>query len=171
MRSCPRCRREFASLQRTLDALGTLEPDRPVDLAESIIEALRAEKPREVAISRQASDAVGSSVLRVVPDSGQPPVGERVLTCWPREALAAIRWCLARPQLRFTLPITLIAGVVLSMVNMGGMLLHGRIDLVVCAICTVDFLVPFLALNIGLLMLLRLAGRERVGPPRPSVRN
>jgi hypothetical protein len=51
-------------------------------------------------------------------------------------------------------PIALVTGVVLSLVNMGGMLVHGRIDLGVCVSCALDFLVPFLALNLGLLMLL-----------------
>jgi hypothetical protein len=65
-----------------------------------------------------------------------------------------VRWCLRPPQLRLTLPIALLTGVVLSLVNMGGMLMHGKIDLGVCMSCALDFLVPFLALNLGLLMLL-----------------
>jgi uncharacterized membrane protein len=61
-----------------------------------------------------------------------------------------------------TLPIAVIAGVVLSLVNMGGMLMHGKIDLGVCVSCAIDFLVPFLALNLGLLMLLWLPRRRRL---------
>jgi hypothetical protein len=45
---------------------------------------------------------------------------------------------------------------------MGGMLMHGRIDLGVCLSCAVDFLVPFVALNLALLMLLRVRRRTRL---------
>jgi hypothetical protein len=45
---------------------------------------------------------------------------------------------------------------------MGGMLMHGKIDLGVCLSCAADFLVPFVALNLGLLMLLRLPRRRRI---------
>jgi hypothetical protein len=55
-----------------------------------------------------------------------------------------------------------VTGVVLSLVNMGGMLLRGRIDLGVCVSCAMDFLVPFVALNLGLLLLLRIPGRRRL---------
>jgi hypothetical protein len=59
-------------------------------------------------------------------------------------------------------PIAVAAGVVLSVVNMGGTIFDGRIDLGVCLMCAANFLVPFLALNVGLLMLLPLPGRRRV---------
>ena len=67
-----------------------------------------------------------------------------------------------RAQLRLTVPIALVAGVVLSMVNMGGMLMHGRIDLGVCVSCAIDFLVPFLALNLAMLLLLWVPRRRRL---------
>lgn len=159
--NCRRCQRELASLANTLDALGSLEPNSPAGLADSIIAALRAENPPQIA-SRRSSKFTGVPALTVVPGSGQPPAGDRSLIRWPQDARAALRWCLRRPQLRLTLPITVVAGVVLSMVNMGGMLMHGKIDLGVCVSCTIDFLVPFVALNLGLLMLLRLPGRRRL---------
>jgi hypothetical protein len=55
-----------------------------------------------------------------------------------------------------------VTGVVLSFVNMGGMLMHGKIDLGVCLSCAMDFLVPFVALNLGLLLLARVPGRRRL---------
>ncbi len=161
VRNCARCRQLLASLASTVSALGSLGGDSPTGLADSIIEALRAENP-EIAIHKQSREADGMRVLTVVPQSGQPTVGDRILNRWPREARAALRWCLRRTQLHLTLPITLVAGVVLSMVNMGGTLLHGKIDLAVCLICAVDFFVPFLALNLGLLMLLRVPRRTRL---------
>ena len=60
------------------------------------------------------------------------------------------------------MPIALVAGAVLSMVNMGGMLMHGRIDLGVCVSCAIDFLVPFLALNLAMLLLLWVPRRPRL---------
>jgi hypothetical protein len=162
LRGCPRCRRELGSLANTVRALGSFKADAPDGLAESIIEALRAEDPSETGIGRQRPNAAGVPPLTLVPRAGRAPTGEGILNCWPQEARVALRWCLQSPQLRLTVPITLVAGVVLTMVNMGGMLMHGKIDLGVCVSCAIDFLVPFLALNLGLLMLLRLPRRRRL---------
>jgi anti-sigma factor RsiW len=161
LRDCSRCRREFASLANTVRALGSLEPDTPPGLADSIIAALRAEQPETIGSTSRAPNATGLPALTVVRSAGPPPTSSRFLNAWPQEARAAFRWCLQRPQLRLTVPIALIAGVVLTMVNMGGMLMHGTIDLRVCMSCALDFLVPFVALNLGLLMLLRLPRRRR----------
>lgn len=162
VRDCARCRRLLASLASTVRALGSLREDGPTGLADSIIEALRAENP-EIAVDKRSREAAGMRVLTtVVPESSQPTVGERIRNRWPQEARAALRWGLQRAQLRLTLPITLVAGIVLSMVNMGGMLMHGKIDLGVCLSCAVDFFVPFLALNLGLLALLRVPRRTRL---------
>jgi hypothetical protein len=63
---------------------------------------------------------------------------------------AAIRYCLQRSQLRLTVPTGLLVGAALTLVNQGGMLLHGGIDVGMCAICSLDFLLPFVALNVAL---------------------
>jgi anti-sigma factor RsiW len=159
---CPRCRTELASLASTIRALGMLEPERPQGLADSIIAALRAEPQREAAESKPSAAGGGSPALALVPAAAQASAGDHTRKRWPREARSALRWCLRRPQLRLTLPIALIAGVVLSLVNMGGMLMHRRIDLGGCVSCAIDFLVPFLALNLGMLMLLRVPRRGRL---------
>ena len=91
-----------------------------------------------------------------VPEPGQPPGAPGVLHGWRSKVRAAVRYSVQRSQLRLTVPITLVAGAVLIMVNMGGMLMHGRIDVGVCVTCAIDFVVPFLALNLGLLLLLRM---------------
>lgn len=161
LRHCPRCRQALASLETTVGALRSLEAESPDDLADSIIAALRAENPPETTGGRQALDVTGRPALSVVPGSGRSASGARSRGDWPQGARGAVRWCLQRRQLRLTVPIALIAGVVLSMVNMGGMLMHGRIDLGVCMSCTIDFLVPFLALNLALLMLLLPPARSR----------
>ncbi len=45
------------------------------------------------------------------------------------------------------MPIAVAAGVVLSLVTVGGMFMHGRIDLGVCVSCAIDFLVAVSALR------------------------
>ena len=160
---CRRCRRELASLEDTLGGLSSLEQRAPDGLADSIVAALRAEAPHPAASSKKLEAGAGAPALALVTGSTRTSGGGRFRRGWPREARSALRWCLQRPQLVLTLPIALGTGVVLSMVNMGGMLMHGKIDLGVCVSCAIDFLVPFLALNLGLLMLLWVPRRRH--PP------
>jgi anti-sigma factor RsiW len=159
---CARCRRLLVSLQTTLHGLGSLRGQAPAGLADSIIEALRADSP-ELDAYRPSRGATESPILTVVPESGGGSVGDRGLPRFRQRIAIGLRWCFQRRQLRLTLPISVVAGAVLSLVNMGGMLMHGRIDLGVCVSCAMDFLVPFLALNLGLLTLLWVPRRQR--PP------
>jgi hypothetical protein len=154
VRDCGRCRARLGSLTVTVRALGSLETESPPGLADSVIAALRTEPPPEPADRRRPVGTAGLAALSLVPGSSRPTRGDEALERWPPAARAALRWCLRPRQLRLTVPIALVTGVVLSLVNMGGMLVHGRIDLGVCVSCALDFLVPFLALNLGLLMLL-----------------
>jgi anti-sigma factor RsiW len=150
---CARCRELLASLDRTLHELGSLPTQAPAGLADSIIEALRVESPERA--PRPASRAAtGSPLLSVISGTGDARSSDYGLSRWQRGIPGGLRWCLQRRQLRLTVPIALVAGTVLSLINMGGMLMHGRVDLSVCMSCAMDFLVPFLALNLGLLMLL-----------------
>lgn len=160
---CPRCERELASLANYVRALGALAPHSPPGLADSIVAALRAEPPPEGAVSNPSDGAAAAPALTLVPASAHASAADRSRTRWSPEACKALRWCLQTPRLRLTLPIAMVAGVVLSLVNMGGMLMHGRIDLGVCVSCAIDFLVPFIALNLGLVMLLWIPRRWR--PP------
>jgi anti-sigma factor RsiW len=150
---CARCRELLASLKTTLDELGSLTVQAPAGLADSVIEALRAESP-ERAVRPASREAAGPPALTVISGTGGEPRGDHRLSRWRRGIAAGLHWCLQPRQLGLTVPIAVMAGVVLSLVNMGGMLMHGRIDLGVCLSCAVDFLVPFLAVNLGLLMLL-----------------
>jgi anti-sigma factor RsiW len=162
LRDCGRCRATLASLTTTVHALGSLETDRPPGLADSIIAALRTESPPELASTRRPVDTATLPALSLVPGPGRPARGDTALERWPQAARAALRWCLRPRQLRLTLPIALVTGVVLSLVNMGGMLMHGKIDLGVCVSCAIDFLVPFLALNLAMLLLLWVPRRRRL---------
>ena len=161
VRDCARCRATLASLTATVRALGSLETDSPPGLADSIIAALPAESAAEPASGRRPAGAAAPP-LSLVPGLSRPARGDRAMERWPEAARAAGRWCVQRAQLRLTVPIALVAGVVLSMVNMGGMLMHGRIDLGVCVSCAIDFLVPFLALNLAMLLLLWVPRRRRL---------
>jgi hypothetical protein len=159
---CPRCRRELASIASTLRALGSLEEQAPSGLSNAIIAALRTEPPPAVPVSKRSQTAAGGSALSLVPGSDELAGSRRTLKRWPTGIPAALRWCLQAPRLPLTLPIALAAGVVLSLVNMGGMLKHGRIDLGVCVSCAIDFLMPFVVLNLGLVMLIWVPrGRDR----------
>lgn len=161
IRNCASCRRLLGSLAGTVRALGSIGDEAPTGFADSIIDALRAESPPETVVRTRSRGETAPRVLTVVQGSGEQPGGNRILGSWRHRVGAALHYCLQRRQLRLTLPIALVTGVVLSIVNMGGMLMHGKIDLGVCVSCAVDFLVPFVALNLGLLMLLRVQQGRR----------
>jgi hypothetical protein len=65
-----------------------------------------------------------------------------------RRVRAAVRYCLQRTQLRLTVPAALLVGAALTVVNQGGMLLHGEIDVAMCAIYSLDFRLTFVAMNV-----------------------
>jgi anti-sigma factor RsiW len=168
LRGCGRCRRLLASLETTLHELGSLTEQAPDGLADSIIDALRAETP-DIAPPIPSQGPARSPTLTVVPASGDAPAADRGLARWRQSITAGLLWCLQPRQLRLTLPITIVAGVALSLVNMGGMLIHGTIDAGVCVMCATDFLVPFIALNVALLIVLRAPLRTRSGARRDHV--
>lgn len=99
--------------------------------------------------------------LTVIRGSGRQALGNGRVNRQPVGVRAALGYCLQRAQLRRTVPITVVAGLALTVINAGGMLFRGRIDLGMCAMCAADFLVPFLALNLALLMVLGVFHRRR----------
>jgi hypothetical protein len=143
LRECLLCRRLLASLSQTVRVLGSLRDETRSELVERIVGALPS----------QASDG-RSSPARVMG-------GDRVR--WIERAPRlrdALQYCLRRSQLRLTVPIGLLAGAALSFVNNGDMLLEGQFDLAMCASCALDFLVPFVAMNIVLLAATKVARRR-----------
>jgi hypothetical protein len=74
-----------------------------------------------------------------------------------RQAASTLR----RSWLRVTLPIGLLLGVILSLVNQGGMLLSGQIDVRMCVICALDFVLPLAALSALMLAAASWAGGRR----------
>jgi anti-sigma factor RsiW len=161
IRGCLRCRRELASLTDTIQALSTIASDQPNGLADSIIAALRNEDALGDPTAAGVRDRSGQPELKVLHGASHPPPPNDSSAPVLRRLRAAVRYCLSWSQLRLTLPITIAAGVVITMVNMPGAVVHGRIDLGVCLMCATDFLVPFLALNLVLLMLWSTPARSR----------
>lgn len=72
-----------------------------------------------------------------------------------RRALAAVReacaFCLQRRNLRRTVRIALVVGVVLTLINQGGVIAAGHASTVTWVRCGLNFVVPFLVSNAGLL--------------------
>jgi hypothetical protein len=130
VRECISCRRMLGSLSETVRALGTLCVRDPPGRAERIIAGLAPRLTGD-------GDGRGRSRLR-----------------------AAVAYCLRRSQLRYTVPIGLFVGVALSLANKGAMLMEGRIDFAMCVVCALDFLLPFVAMNVLLLWVTKLARRS-----------
>jgi hypothetical protein len=73
----------------------------------------------------------------------------------PTAALAAARemctFCLQRRNLRRTVRIALVVGVVLTLINQGGVITAGNATAATWVRCALNFVVPFLVSNAGLL--------------------
>jgi hypothetical protein len=150
MHGCARCRRQHDSLARTVESLGSLRAEPATGIADSVIAAIGAE-----GAPTRASQA--DPPLTVVTASGVVPRADT----WRDRARAAFAYCFQRRQLQATLTVALCVGVLLTIVNQGGMLFHGELDLGMCAMCASNFVVPFVALNIALLMIVRPGARRR----------
>ena len=128
---CVSCRRLLASLVQTIGGLRSLVARTSAGVPETIIAGLP-----------QTSAERGTADARI------------------RRLRVAVRYCLRRSQLRLTVPLGLLVGAALTLVNQGAMLLHGEIDVGMCAICSLDFLLPFVAMNMVLVAATRLARRS-----------
>lgn len=69
---------------------------------------------------------------------------------WLR-ARSAIELCLQRRNLRRTVPIAIVVGVVLTLINQGAVIAAGDATAATWLRCGLNFLVPFLVSNAGLL--------------------
>jgi hypothetical protein len=120
------------SIATTVRALGMLRSPSSAGLADAIISTLRA------------GESGHSATEPLTVEAGAPRRRRRQFA----DRLTRSQW--HRAWLRVTVPVAVILGIGLSLVNQGGMLLSGEIDLRMCAICGLDFLLPFAALNIVL---------------------
>jgi hypothetical protein len=119
---------------------------------ESVISALRSE--RVGAPVERESDG---PALSVVSSSIEPSPAVRLRA----RVRGALQFCCRRRHLAVTIPLALLVGLVLSLVNQGGMLFNGQIDLGMCVMCATDVLVAFLALNVLLVAVVLWPARER----------
>lgn len=133
LRECAECRSALQSLTQTIDALRSLDDEVSPGRADAIIATLPATTEHRGGLGGEWRPRVG----------------------------AALRYCVERSQLRFTLPIAVLVGVVLSVVNQGGMLFAGRIDVGMCATCALNFVLPFVAMNVVLLSVAGVAWQRR----------
>lgn len=144
---CLGCRRALQSLSRTVEALPSLQGAKSTSRAETIIGSLdQPNVPRR---------------LRVVGGDAEGRDMRGARGAWQPRWRSALRYCLQRSQLRWTMPIAVLIGALLSLVNQGGMLLAGQIDVGMCAVCALNFALPFLAMNVALLAATRVARRRR----------
>jgi anti-sigma factor RsiW len=141
---CIPCRRLLRSLSQTIGGLRSLRGHAASGRADAIIAALSS--PTSADAARRLAVVTGNRAV--------------TRSTGPSRSWAAVHYCLQRSRLRFTVPIGLLVGIVLSLVNQGGMLLHGEIDLAMCAVCALDFLVPFVAMNVVLLATTRVLQRR-----------
>jgi hypothetical protein len=79
---------------------------------------------------------------------GQGKAAERGALGIARDACA---FCLQRRNLRRTLPIALVVGVLLTLINQGGVVAAGHATTGTWVRCALNFVVPFLVSNAGLL--------------------
>jgi hypothetical protein len=66
-------------------------------------------------------------------------------------ARQAVAFCLQRRNLRRTLRIALVVGVLLTAINQGGVITAGHATTATWVRCALNFVVPFLVSNAGLL--------------------
>jgi hypothetical protein len=89
---------------------------------------------------------------RLIEDEAERTAQDQAAECGAlgiaREACAL---CLQRRNLRRTLPIALVVGVVLTLINQGGVLAAGHATTGTWVRCALNFVVPFLVSNAGLL--------------------
>jgi anti-sigma factor RsiW len=165
---CPDCRALLQSLTSTLQALRSMRPSARPGLADSVIAALRAKSPSQDLEPGLLLRHPGAPALTVVPDARSRRMQRATADSqagpgWRRIGRALVGYCLRRPQLRLTLPLALLAGVALSVINQGSMIFGGRANLLeVCLQCSPNFVIPFVALNVGLFLATRVVSRRRL---------
>jgi hypothetical protein len=167
LRGCSDCRELLESLGSAVEGLRSMRATATNRIADSVIAALREESPAEDAIPVLSSGSPRSPTLTVVPDRVADAVettsaGQSASSPRARIPRAVLAYSLRRPQLRLTLPLGLVVGIALSLINKGYMIFSGNVDVEMCAVCALDFVIPFVALNAGLVLATRIAGRRRL---------
>jgi anti-sigma factor RsiW len=167
LRGCSDCRELLASLRGAVEGLQSMRGTPTNRISDSVIAALREESAPQDAIPVRSLGSPRSLTLTVLPDrvadSVSPPnAGQSASSPRGRIPRAVLAYCLRRPQLRLTLPLGLVVGIALALINKGYMIFRGSVDVEMCAVCALDFVIPFVALNVGLVLATRVAGRRRL---------
>jgi hypothetical protein len=68
-----------------------------------------------------------------------------------RAALDACAFCLERRNLRRTVSIAIVVGIILTLINQGSVITTGHATAATWVRCALNFIVPFLVSNAGLL--------------------
>jgi anti-sigma factor RsiW len=159
---CADCRRALATLSQTIDALHALPAEPRPQLADAVIAALRLQETVNNDLAPRRSDPMAPPGLSVVGGTGGQASRERTMRGTLVRARAVLRYCLRRAQLRLTVPTALLAGAAISLINQGNMIFNGEVTVGMCAICALNFVVPFIALNLGLAIAVGAAKRRRI---------
>ena len=69
----------------------------------------------------------------------------------PQGVAGVLRYCATPRNLRRTISIALLVGVLLTAINQGSVILAGHVDTMTWIRCGLNFLIPFLVSNAGLL--------------------
>jgi hypothetical protein len=64
---------------------------------------------------------------------------------------AALAFCLERRNLKRTIRIAVVVGILLTLINQGSVIADGQATFATWIRCTLNFIVPFLVSNAGLL--------------------
>jgi anti-sigma factor RsiW len=163
LRECAKCRRLLESLEGAVRAVSSMRAGARSGLAESVIATLRARAPQNGAPleSSPLSSPSLTLVSEAVPGASDAvPRRARWRAGRPGIPRAVLSYRRRRPQLRVTLPLALLVGVALSLINKGYMIFNGQVDVEMCAVCALDFVIPFVALNVGLLVATRVTRRR-----------
>jgi Putative zinc-finger len=165
--ACSNCQALLESLATTVEALGSLHTHARPGLANSVIAALRAQEVSPAATSEDSARSREARALTLLRDSREDPAaaapgGRPARLACDGVVHTALDYCLRRAQLRLTLPLAVLVGTVLSVINQGDMIFGGRSSFfAICVGCAPNFLIPFAALSVGLLLAARRAERRR----------
>jgi anti-sigma factor RsiW len=164
LRDCRGCRELLESLQGTARALRTLRADARPGLVESVIDAVRASAAHDGL--RPSATPPRLPALKLVPDAARDATEPAAVEPQGRGsgirlARTLVGYGVRRAQLRITLPLTLAVGIALSLSSQGSMIFDARASVIeVCVACAPNFVIPFIALNLGLLAATRMSRRR-----------
>jgi hypothetical protein len=161
-RSCANCRAVLLSPPSTIRMLRSLSaPASPdTDLIAGILARLTADAAPDLNGPHETTS--GASVRSERVEATDPK--SRALAAAARGAAAALR-----PSfLRRTIPITLLAGIVLTAMYQLGDVVHGKAGTGTYLMCACNFLVAFVLVSLGPLIALRVARRRRPRDEGPT---